>query len=108
MHIAYCGINCESCKMYKATINDDSRLRQELAKEWSSLYKRNLDILKMHCLGCKSKLVYELCNKCDIKGCNQNKKIEKCNSCEEYSSCDRIKNFKNWQLTNNTGVEIVF
>lgn len=47
-------------KMYKATINDNPRLREELAEEWSSLYKRNLDILKMHCLYCNSKLVYDL------------------------------------------------
>lgn len=108
MHIAYCGINCESCKLYKATINDNAILRQELAGEWGALYKRNLDTLEMHCLGCKSNHVYDLCNNCDIKICNQNKKIDQCNNCEEYSSCDRIKKFKKWQLANNTGVEIIF
>ena len=35
--IAYCGLDCEKCDAYLATINDDQALRQKTAKLWSEL-----------------------------------------------------------------------
>ena len=34
--IAYCGLDCEKCEAYIATLNDDDGLRKKVAKEWSS------------------------------------------------------------------------
>lgn len=31
--IAYCGLNCEECKAYIATVNDDDELREKVAIE---------------------------------------------------------------------------
>lgn len=42
--IAYCGLNCEECEAYKATINNDDELRGKVAKEWSNL--NNVKITK--------------------------------------------------------------
>ncbi len=106
MNIAYCGINCESCKLYKATIRNDENLRREIANEWGQLYNKTLNLIDLKCLGCRSKIVYEACDKCDIKSCNQKRGIEKCNSCDTYPTCERIKRFKDWQEENNTEVEI--
>ena len=36
-YIAYCGLDCESCKARLATINDDNELRLKVSKEWSRL-----------------------------------------------------------------------
>ncbi len=41
---AYCGLNCEECEAYKATINNDDELREKVAKEWSIL--NNVEIIK--------------------------------------------------------------
>ena len=38
---SYCGINCEKCKVYLATMADDDKVKEEIANEWSALYKRN-------------------------------------------------------------------
>ena len=35
--IAYCGLDCEKCDAYLATINDDQALREKTAKLWSEL-----------------------------------------------------------------------
>ena len=35
--IAYCGLDCEKCDAYLATINDDQNLREKTAKLWSEL-----------------------------------------------------------------------
>ena len=38
---SYCGINCEKCKVYIGTMADNDELKQEIANEWSILYKRD-------------------------------------------------------------------
>ena len=35
--IAYCGLDCEKCDAYLATINDDQALREKTAKLWAEL-----------------------------------------------------------------------
>ena len=35
--IAYCGLDCEKCDAYLATINDDQVLREKTAKLWAEL-----------------------------------------------------------------------
>lgn len=51
--IAYCGLNCEKCDAYFATINDDQDLRKKTAKLWTEL--NNTPILPEHinCQGCR-------------------------------------------------------
>ena len=35
--IAYCGLDCEKCGAYLATIHDDQALREKTAKLWAEL-----------------------------------------------------------------------
>ena len=51
--IAYCGLDCEKCDAYLATINDDQELRKKTAKLWAEL--NNAPILPEHinCQGCR-------------------------------------------------------
>lgn len=35
--IAYCGLDCEKCDAYIATIHDDQGLREKTAKLWAEL-----------------------------------------------------------------------
>ena len=35
--IAYCGLDCEKCDAYIATVRDDQALREKTAKAWSEL-----------------------------------------------------------------------
>ena len=106
LKLAYCGIDCESCKLYKATINKDIKLLKDIAREWGALYKKTLNLSELKCLGCKSEVIYEGCKTCDIKACNQKGGIENCSHCKAYSTCERIYKFKKWQSDHNTGVEI--
>jgi len=32
---AYCGLNCEECKAFKATRAEDIRWKEQIAKHWS-------------------------------------------------------------------------
>ena len=100
---SYCGINCEKCKVYVATIKNDDSLKQEIADEWSDLYKRSFNKEDMICYGCKSDTLFCLCSLCDIPGCNKKHNIENCEDCTEFSGCERIKRFFDYHKNYNTG-----
>lgn len=44
--IGYCGLDCETCGAYIATVNDDQSLREKTAKLWAEL--NNVSILPEH------------------------------------------------------------
>jgi hypothetical protein len=99
---SYCGINCEKCKAYIATITDDDNHKSEIAKEWSMLYKRSFSTDDIVCYGCKSAVLFSLCSLCGIKTCTQNHSIENCEDCEEFP-CEMFNRFLNFQKDNDTG-----
>lgn len=74
--IAYCGLDCEKCDAYLATINDDQDLRKKTVKLWAEL--NNAPILPEHinCQGCRVdgiKTVF--CDSiCDIRQCEMKKR----------------------------------
>jgi len=104
--IAYCGINCTTCPLYMATMNNDALMKQEISLKWGKLYNRLIDIKDMECYGCKSSKKFCLSNECNITTCNISKGIETCSQCSTYP-CERINKFYEWQENNDTNVEIV-
>ena len=90
--IAYCGLDCETCDAYIATINDDQELREKTAKLWSEL--NNAPILPEHinCEGCRMdgiKTVF--CeNLCDIRLCALKKGVATCGDCSDIDHCQAV------------------
>jgi hypothetical protein len=87
--IAFCGLDCEKCDAYLATLHDDQALREKTAKLWSEL--NHVTILPEHinCEGCRvngKKTVY--CDQlCRIRQCALNKGVETCGGCPEMETC---------------------
>ena len=87
--IAYCGLDCEKCDAYLATINDDQALREKPAKLWTEL--NNVPILPEHinCQGCRAsgiKTVY--CESlCTIRQCAMKKGMTTCGDCTDFEKC---------------------
>lgn len=90
---SYCGINCQGCPVYKATVTNDVDLKKHVMSEWGKMYKREFDIAEVQCRGCKSQVVFGLCAKCDILKCNQDKGLDYCQQCKEYP-CERMIRFE--------------
>lgn len=91
--IGYCGLDCEKCDAYIATINDDQALREKTAKLWSKL--NNAPILPEHinCEGCRMNGVKTVfCDSlCGIRKCALNKCVSTCGDCSELETCPTVR-----------------
>ena len=99
---SYCGVNCEKCKVYLATMSDSDALKTEIAHEWSILYNRDFKKEEMVCKGCKSDTRFYLCSACDIITCNVERDIESCEDCDVFP-CERYQKFLEYHKNNDTG-----
>ena len=90
--IAYCGLDCEQCDAYLATIHDDQALREKTAKLWSAL--NNAPILPEHinCLGCRADGAKTLfCESlCGIRRCALKKGVATCGGCPDMEACETL------------------
>lgn len=90
--IGCCGLNCEKCDAYLATVNNDQALREKTAKLWAKL--NNAPILPEHinCEGCRvngAKTVF--CESlCEIRKCALQKGFATCGDCPELKTCPTI------------------
>ena len=91
--IAYCGLDCEKCDAYIATINDDQKLRKKTAKLWAEL--NNAPILPEHinCQGCRvDGLKTVFCDSiCGIRQCAMKKGVTSCANCSNLENCPTVR-----------------
>ena len=90
--IAYCGLDCEKCDAYRATVCDDQSLREKTARLWSELNGVEITPEQIRCEGCRAdgiKTVY--CESlCGIRQCALKRGVTTCGDCEERHSCDLL------------------
>lgn len=90
--IAICGLDCETCDAYLATIHDDQALREKTAKQWAALNHAPILPEHINCEGCRAdgvKTVY--CeNLCEIRRCALQKGAATCGDCPELETCPTV------------------
>lgn len=90
--IGYCGLDCEKCDAYLATIYDDNALREKTAKLWAAL--NNAPILPEHinCDGCRmdGKKTVFCQHLCKVRQCALEKAMPTCGSCAELERCEKV------------------
>ncbi|MDP4091816.1 MAG: DUF3795 domain-containing protein [Bacillota bacterium] len=93
--IAYCGLLCNECPAYIATINNDDELRKKTALEWGKAYNADIKAEDLVCMGCKSDVVFGYCKVCEIRSCSSGKSLENCSQCTSFScsKVDRVLNY---------------
>jgi uncharacterized CHY-type Zn-finger protein len=69
-NIACCGLDCNQCGAYIATVNNDNELRKKTAEEWSKQYNADIKAEDINCLGCKSEVLFGHCMLRDQEMCN--------------------------------------
>ena len=92
--IAYCGIDCAGCDAYLATKNNDQKLREKTAAEWTKMHGFNFTPEMINCTSCTGdgvKVGY--CGQCGIRKCAVEKKVKNCGACAEFKTCKTINDF---------------
>lgn len=88
--LAYCGLLCTQCEIYKATISNNDERKKEVAEMYSSDdYPISSD--DVICYGCSGNDgdVFKFCRECEIRVCGMEKGIDNCGMCEQYS-CEKL------------------
>lgn len=87
--IAYCGLDCEKCDAYLATIHDDQELREKTAKLWAQLNGAPILPEHINCLGCRVEGIKTVfCESlCQIRQCGRKKGVTTCGDCGELENC---------------------
>jgi len=90
-HFGMCGLDCSACEAYIATQNNDQKLREKTAKEWTRRYRndgRDRPPVKpedINCRGCLSAgPLYLYCHRCQIRQCGFERGIKNCIKCPDY------------------------
>ena len=90
--IAYCGLDCEKCDAYIATVRNDDDMRDKVAKQWSELNGVEITREMINCAGCRVDGVKTpYCESlCEIRKCAMGKKFETCGCCGEMEKCEKV------------------
>ena len=90
--IAYCGLNCETCEAWMATIHNDDTQRKKVAKLWSDLNGVEITPEMINCVGCRiDGIKTPYCESlCPIRQCAQKKSVETCGDCADVNACAKV------------------
>jgi len=100
--LGYCGLDCQRCPVFVATVRDDHALRRETAEEWSRRFgeylaarlgRRRLEPEEMRCGGCRSANRFVGCSLCQIRTCAGERGLGSCARCGEYQACALLYGF---------------
>ncbi len=90
--IGYCGLDCEKCDAYLATINDDHALREKTAKLWAELNHAPILPEHINCQGCRvAGIKTVFCDSlCGIRQCALKKGVMTCGDCSDLEKCQMV------------------
>ena len=88
--IAFCGIVCDDCRALIATQRNDTALKKEVAKAWST-EKEPLKPEDIDCEGClpTGRRLFKFCEICEVRRCGCEKSVENCAYCGEFP-CEKL------------------
>lgn len=90
--IAYCGLDCEKCDAYLATIHDDQALREKTAKLWAELNSAPILPEHINCQGCRAEGIKTVfCDRlCSVRKCALKKSVATCGDCPDIAACEML------------------
>jgi hypothetical protein len=88
--IAYCGLDCLSCRAYTATKENDLEKLRETAELWSVGEREKYVPEDILCDGCFSDRLHKFCLACPVRLCGGGRGVENCAGCGDYP-CDKLE-----------------
>ncbi len=99
--IAYCGIDCATCPIHLATLEQDPLRQRSMRLEIAELCARqySLDVpleAVTDCDGCSSPAgrLFSGCAKCEIRACTVQRQLTSCAFCADYACANLLKRFE--------------
>ncbi len=96
--IAYCGLDCATCPIHMATLEEDAarkqRMRIEIARLCSEQYGMHLSLQEItDCDGCvlPAGRLFSGCARCEIRACAIGRNCTSCAFCADYA-CGKLLN----------------
>lgn len=91
--IGCCGLDCEQCGAYIATVNNDDEMRLKTAKLWSEWNNTEIPPEAINCTGCRGDGVkaYYCSELCEIRRCARGKGYATCADCAGWESCANVR-----------------
>jgi hypothetical protein len=104
--IAYCGLNCSTCRIYLATREKDPEKQREMREGIARYIREHFDPKTRlediaDCDGCtvKNGRLFSGCQKCEVRKCARKKGLKNCAYCNQYA-CGKLN-----KLYDSGGVE---
>jgi predicted nucleic acid binding AN1-type Zn finger protein len=95
--IAYCGLLCNECPAYLATVEDDDAARASVAEQWST-EQWPLTPDDICCDGCTSESgrLLSFCADCSTRNCAREHGVANCAYCDDFP-CEGLE--KHWEMS---------
>lgn len=91
--LAFCGLNCAECDIYKAGKGDTESM-QRVLNWFKEEAQRIIKSEQVKCGGCKGDLESHWSPKCEILSCARQKDVEECYNCADFI-CYKLVAFEN-------------
>lgn len=90
--IGCCGLDCEKCDAFLATVNNNYYLREKTAKLWSKLNNVPITPEMINCTGCRTQGIktFFCSSLCQIRKCVYGKKFKTCAQCKQIKTCKTL------------------
>ena len=93
--IAYCGLECTGCPVYKATQANDKVALEEIAAQWRKAF--NMPDITADSILCDGCLTTDgrrsgYCQSCKIRPCATERGVGNCAACDDYA-CHNLRDF---------------
>ena len=92
--LAYCGLDCDTCPAFCALRDNDDKLREKTAAEWSKMFSADIKKEDINCVGCTAEqgIHFSHCHECKSRDCARSKNLENCGKCSDYP-CQDLRDF---------------
>jgi DNA modification methylase len=91
--IAYCGLDCAKCDIFKATQAEDLVRKKQIAERWTREHNIEFTTQDIECDGCQSQRISGWCRKiCLIRPCADKRGVKTCAHCSDYQ-CEKLEKF---------------
>lgn len=94
---SYCGIDCNVCDVFKATVHGDHEARMHAVQLFAETAREHwgmetLDPMILDCTGCRSGGdQHKGYGRCPIRPCVQKRGLASCGLCSEWKTCERLE-----------------